>query len=263
MSQTLQTSPSSEIGDAPGVAFGRSADGMLVALVDEHAYSMAPDSDGRHYLVSGWRISRPVAEWTRSDFYSRAGELADEDAFHARVLDQAEHYRDRRRMGRREIGGGANTPWGISQSATVYAEGIKAHSTAGHGGFKLSAKRNRKVHPMLRSAGGWYEEDADWAIVAITFPHLFTGFECRCANQTVKDNWPDAREAIFGALLVPGGSREKDRRAFEAGHAGDWIVVSAISSEQEGFVECVMPHRRADEATTAVMVVVALTQVAV
>lgn len=88
--------------------------------------------------------------------------------------------------------------------------------------------------------GGFYEEDCAWAIVALTFPHLFTGFARSCAGRTIKDNWFEAWEAITGTILAPGESHEKDRRAFEAGHAGDWIVVSAITSEQQpGFVECV------------------------
>jgi len=93
---------------------------------------------------------------------------------------------------------------------------------------------------MLRARGGWYEEDAAWAIVAITFPHLFTAFERRCAKRTIKDSWPGAWKAIFGTVLQPGESREKDRRAFEKQHADDWVVVSAITSDQQaGFVEVV------------------------
>ena len=149
----------------------------------------------------------------------------------------------KRALGRREIPGGSPTPWGPSQGGTVYAEGITSHSTAGHGGFKLSATRNRKVHLMLRAAGGWYEEDECWAIVAITFQHLFTALECRHAEQTIKDSWPDAWETISGTTLALGESRTKDRRAFEGEHATDWIVVSAITSEQQkGFVECVATH---------------------
>ncbi|WP_409518779.1 DUF7007 domain-containing protein [Rhizobium laguerreae] len=45
-------------------------------------------------------------------------------------------------------------------------------------------------------------------------------------------SWPDAWEAIFGRPLAPGESHEKDRRAFEREHAGDWIVISALRSEQ-------------------------------
>jgi hypothetical protein len=213
---------------------------MLVALVGDTAFAMAKARDDRHHLVTAWRLSRPMAKWTRDDFYGHSGELADEAAFRARVRENAEHQRERKLLGRVEDYSRAHTKWGPSQGATVYAEGVTLHSTAGHGGFKLSAERNRKVHPMLRSAGGWYEEDAEWAIVAITFPHLFTTFERRCAERTIKDSWPDAWETIFGTILQPGESREKDRRAFEREHADHWVVVSAITSKQEkGFVEVV------------------------
>ncbi len=201
---------------------------------------MMPGRHGKYYLASAWRIARPMTDWTRSDFYGHGGDLDDETAFRAKVLEQAQHFEERRRLGRSDIPGGAHTPWGPSQGGTVYAEGVTSHATAGHGGFKLSADRNRKVHPMLRAAGGWYEEDECWAIVAFTFPHLFTALERRYAEQTIKDSWPDAWETIFGTILAPGASRTKDRRTFEAEHATDWIVVSAIRSEhQKGFVECI------------------------
>lgn len=224
----------------PGVSFGSSADGMVVALVGDHAFAMAPARDGRHYLVTGWRIRRPMDAWTRDDFYGHSGDLADEAAFRARVLEQAEHQREERALGRREARVNASTPWGPSQGATFFAEDVVFHTTAGHGGIHLSAARNAKVHSMLRVAGGWYEEDEAWAIVAISFPHLFTAFERRSAERTVKDSWPDEWETIFGTVLQPGESRTKDRRAFEQEHAKDWIVVSAITSDHEkGFVEVV------------------------
>jgi len=228
------------ISGFPEVAFGRSGDGFLVARVADTAFAMLPARDGRHYLATGWRIGRPIAEWKLSDFYGHSGELADESAFRAKIAENAEHQRERRALARREIGSTAHTPWGTSQGATVYTEGVVCYSTAGHGGFHLSAERNRSVHPMLRARGGWYEEDEGWAIVAITFPQLFTSYERRCAARTIKDSWPDAWEAIFGTVLQPGESREKDRRAFEQEHAHDWIVVSAITSDQHpGFVEVV------------------------
>jgi len=240
---TVLSSPVETVDAAfedPEVAFGCSAEGFPVARAGDNAFAMLAGRDGRHYLGSGWRIRRPLAEWRRDDFYGHSGELADEAAFRARVIEHAEHQRERRALCRREIHSRAHTPWGTSQGATIYAEAVECHSTAGHGGFKLSAERNRKVHPMLRIKGGFYEEDAAWAIVAITFPHLFTGFERRCAERTIMDCWPDAWEAITGTVLAPGESHEKDRRAFEAAHADDWIVVSAITSDQQsGFVECV------------------------
>lgn len=223
-----------------GALFGHSGDGILVALVDDNAYAMMPGRDGKHYFASGLRIGRPMREWTRSDFYGHGPDLADETAFRSMVLERAQHVQAKRRLRRRDTPGGPHTPWGLSQGGTVYAEGITSHSTAGHGGFKLSADRNCKVHPMLRAAGGWYEEDECWAIVAFTFPQLFTALERRHAERTIKDSWPDAWEAISGSILAPGESRTKDQRAFEAAHASDWIVVSAITSEQQrGFVECI------------------------
>ncbi|ABE65216.1 conserved hypothetical protein (plasmid) [Nitrobacter hamburgensis X14] len=240
MNALSPTRTDNEAPGFPGASFGRSADGLLVARVGETAFAMAPARDGRYFLVTAWRISRPMSEWTRADFYGCSGELADEDAFRARVAENAEHQRERKALGRVEVYSRAHTPWGASQGATVNAEGVVSHSTAGHGGFKLSAARNRQVHPMLRSKGGFYEEDAEWAIVAITFPHLFTSYERRCAERTVKDSWPDAWETIFGTILQPGESYEKDRRAFEATHAADWIVISAITSDRKkGFVECI------------------------
>ncbi|WP_108461627.1 DUF7007 domain-containing protein [Devosia naphthalenivorans] len=224
----------------PGVEFGRSADSMLVARVGDHAFTMVPARDGQHFLASGWRIDRPLEQWRRDDFYGHSGELADDADFRAKVLENAVHQQEKSVLGRRNIRSSANTPWGASQEATVYGDGVTCHSTARHGGFHLSAERNTMVHAMLRVRSGWYEEDAEWAIVALSFPHLFTTFERWHADRTIKDSWPDAWEAIFGTVLAPGESQTKDRRAFQAKHAADWIVVSAITSDQQqGFVEVV------------------------
>lgn len=130
------------------IEFGRSGDGYLVARVGDTAFAMLPGRNARHYLASGWRINRPIAEWKRSDFYGHSGGLADEVAFRTKVLENAEHQREKRALGRRDAGSNANTPWGPSQGATVYAEGVVCHSTAGHGGFHLSAERNRKVNSV-------------------------------------------------------------------------------------------------------------------
>jgi hypothetical protein len=56
----------------------------------------------------------------------------------------------------------------------------------------------------------------------------------------VKDSWPDAWETIFGVVLAPGESHEKDRRAFHELHAENWIVVAAVTAgHHKGSVECV------------------------
>jgi hypothetical protein len=226
--------------DELAVEFGTSADGFPVARVGDNAFAMLPGRGGAHFLATGWRITRPLAEWKRSDFYGHSGRLADEAEFRAEVLENAEHRREKRRLGRVQMRSSASTPWGGAQGATVYAEGIVEYSTASHGGFHLSPERNAAVHPLLRSDDGWYEEDCGWAAVAITFPDLFTAFERRCAETTLKDWFPDAWEAISGTVLGPGASYQKDRRTFATTHADDWVVISAIrSSHHTPMVEVV------------------------
>ncbi|WP_457578170.1 DUF7007 domain-containing protein [Ensifer adhaerens] len=217
--------------DSPGVEFGCSADGLPVARVDDLVFAMVPTRDGQHFLASAWRVSRPLDQLKRDDFYSHHGSVEDEVAFQARMIEQAGHRSELRALARVSVRMNCNTPWGQSQGATIYADGIVFHTTSGHGGLKLSAARNAKVHPMLRADGGFYEEDAAWAIVALTFPDLFTTYERKCADRTIRDSWPDAWEAIHGRLLAPGESHEKDRRAFGREHAKDWIVIAALRSD--------------------------------
>ena len=73
----------------------------------------------------------------------------------------------------------ASTPWGPAQSAQTLATGIVNYSTAGHGGISLTAERIAQMPTALREvmpcAGeGWYEEDEDWALVALSFPAFFS-----------------------------------------------------------------------------------------
>jgi hypothetical protein len=200
---------------------------------------MAPGRTGAT-LAHAYRELRPLIELKRKDFYCFETLLADEAAFRARVLETAEHQRQLRQLDRQNIRSNEYTRWGRSQDAKLYAEGIVFHSTASHGGLVLSPERNAKVHPMLRDSAGCYEEDCHWSAVALTFPHLLTSYERRCAERCVKESWPDAWEKISGTVLGPGESHEKDRRAFAAAHANDWVVISAITSRQEkGFVEVV------------------------
>lgn len=94
------------------------------------------------------------------------------------------------------------------------------------------------MHPLLRSSSGFYEEDAEWAAVAQAFPDRFTGYERRLADETLRNHWPEAWEAMHGRALQHGESLERDRQIFERQHAGDWIVISAVSSDRfPGFVE--------------------------
>ncbi|NPD15071.1 hypothetical protein HOY34_07620 [Xinfangfangia sp. D13-10-4-6] len=224
----------------PVVEFGCSAEDFAVARVGDTAFAMLPNGAGRHFLATGWRLTKPLGQWTRQDFYGHCGLVVDEAAFRAQVNDNAGHQREVAALGRREVIVHANTPWGPSQGGTVYAEGVVFHSTAGHGGFHLDPFRNLSIHPALRKAQGFYEEDAEWAAVAQGLPELFTTRERRLADETIRNHWPEAWEKIHGRILQPGESHERDRQAFDQKHAGNWIVISALRSDHHpGFTEVI------------------------
>jgi hypothetical protein len=70
-----------------------------------------------------------------------------------------------------------HTPWGPSEHSEVLAPGITVHRTASHGGIHLDADRRAQIpasiQPFTRSRA-WWEEDCDWAVVALVFPKDFT-----------------------------------------------------------------------------------------
>jgi len=228
--------------DANGavVEFGQSAEGFPVARIGDIVLAMLPIADGSACLASACFVRRPFCELRRADFYGHEGRLADEDEFRRRVHETAEHRPELQALGRIQTKMAASTPWGSSKLATIYGPGIIAHSTAGHGGFHISADRNRLIDPSLRKDSPWYEEDCEWAIVALNFPDLFTSYERKCADETIRHSWPETWERIHGRVLADGESRSKDRHAFQEAQADDWIVISAIYSGQHaGMTEVV------------------------
>ncbi|MEA3537071.1 DUF7007 domain-containing protein [Rhizobium sp. CC-YZS058] len=240
MTAAVQSNTAAPTPDLSGVEFATSADGMPVARIDDVVLAMITSPSGFAFLASAVFVRRPLAELTRTDFIGHDGRVADEAEFRVRVTETAGHKRDLATLNRAQTRTAASTPWGGSQMAVVYADGVVFHSTAGHGGFHLSSDRNGKVHPLLRKVTPWYEEDCEWAIVALGFPELFTGYERSLAEKTIRNSWPDAWEAIHGSKLAEGESWAKDRRAFDQRHAADHVVKSAIFSDQHpGMTEVV------------------------
>ncbi|OHT20092.1 hypothetical protein BHE75_02086 [Sphingomonas haloaromaticamans] len=226
---------------APSVAatYGRTADGDLAALVDDTAYAAIPGPRGLR-IANAWRLSKPMSEWRRDDFHGAIAMVADAVGFHDHIAELVQHREELLRLDRKRCGGRRSTPWGQSQSNEIYADGVVFHSTASHGGFKLDRARNAKMPAALRVAGGWYEEDAEWSKVAAGFPHLFTAYERRHAEKTLRDYYPNCWEAIHGRFLKPGESVENDRRLFHQKHRQDWVVVSAIhSKDHPDMTDCI------------------------
>ncbi|MDQ1199265.1 hypothetical protein [Agrobacterium sp. SORGH_AS 787] len=240
MTAALQSNRAAPTPDFSGVEFAISADGLPVARIDDLVLAMVTAPSGFAFLASAVSVRRPLSELTCADFIGHDGRVADEAEFRARVAETAGHKRDLAKLNRVRTRMSASTPWGTSQMVVIYADGVIAHSTAGHGGFHLSADRNGKVHPLLRKDTPWYEEDSEWAIVALSFPDLFTGYERSLAEKTIRNTWPDVWEAIHGCELAEGESWTKDQRAFDQLHAKDHIVTSAIFSDQNpGMTEVV------------------------
>ena len=104
------------------------------------------------------------------------------------------------------------TPWGMAQSEETIGDGIVVYTTASHGGYRLSDERQAEVEARIPEfepwAGtGWYEEDCDWAVVALMFPAAFPEDAQQVARRTVsmlRSN-SAAWDAVGRAFGVPWG----------------------------------------------------------
>lgn len=94
---------------AQEVRFATSVEGFPVAQFGDTAFAMLPGRDDKHFLGHAWRPRRPLQELVRKDFYGHGDVLADQEAFCAKVREQAGHAREKRALGRREIRSRINT----------------------------------------------------------------------------------------------------------------------------------------------------------
>ena len=88
-----------------------------------------------------------------------------------------------------------STPWGPAQTTEDIGRGIVSVTTASHGGLRVPPELNRSIPLAWREASfngrgksGWYEEDCDWCMVALTFPTCFTTPQLIAAQRTF-DAW--------------------------------------------------------------------------
>lgn len=96
-----------------------------------------------------------------------------------------------------------STPWGRadhqkrwgSGSASIY---VMSYSTPSHGGFLVprdvlqfmpAELRAIKTYAGEDDRGKWYEEDCDWAIVALGLPFLFDPKDILAAVETANTVW--------------------------------------------------------------------------
>ncbi|MBJ7500895.1 MAG: hypothetical protein JHC57_14175 [Sphingopyxis sp.] len=216
--------------------YGTTADGLLAARIDCLVYVAVPVKGGFR-IATAYRPVRPLEEVTKDCAYGCEAVVADDAGFRSHIDGVLDDAREREALNRRQTDMAPWTPWGPSQSATRYAEGIICYTTAGHGGFILDPERNALVSPALRLPDGCYEEDCDWSRVAAAFPALFTAREKTAADKILRDSFPDAWEALYGRTLPPEESFTREREAFESRHAADWVVIVASRSDSHpGFI---------------------------
>lgn len=123
-----------------------------------------------------------------------------------------------------------NSPWGKPDYGVELLPGVVQISTPSHGGFHLSSTRLAAMPAQLQAVPTftgnpcWFEEDCDWALVAIGFPGLFNDEHIHAAVQTVRHTsyhspaslWLSLREASF---IIERATRGADALR-QAGKAG-------------------------------------------
>jgi hypothetical protein len=81
------------------------------------------------------------------------------------------------------------TPWGRADHVRDIGLGILRVDTPRHGGYYVPPMvRTKMPTAALRTfAGlGWYEEDADWCMVCLSFPDLFPPEALDMAKRTAQ-----------------------------------------------------------------------------
>lgn len=127
------------------------------------------------------------------------------------------------------------TPWGKPQDVKVLDEGIIRFHCAGHGGYFVSEARLAEMPEALRcgepeSSGSWFEEDEEWAQVALSFPNLFPVATVTSAESTLRNWRPNQWEKWTGKKLTPAESVVRREEAFYVEHRNDLIVLTAWGS---------------------------------
>ncbi|MDQ5987784.1 MAG: hypothetical protein CSYNP_03530 [Syntrophus sp. SKADARSKE-3] len=141
-----------------------------------------------------------------------------------------------------------NTPWGESQVAVHLSVGITRHHTASHGGIYVEPIQNNLIPEYMRNADGWYEEDCEWAKVAVVYPKCFVknlGNDQQLteafteALSTLREWFPEAYEHYTGLQLGAGESHTRDMQLFARANRDKMVVVSVVNdSEDSSWVIC-------------------------
>ena len=95
------------------------------------------------------------------------------------------------------------TPWGNADRISYLNDErtVIRVQTSGHGGIGVQIGVEMPKHldvGMLEGQWRWFEEDQDWAIVALAFPACFDEKSVQGAKETVRNFSPSIYEQHFG-----------------------------------------------------------------
>ena len=159
------------------------------------------------------------------------GSTPTEELAREQVTDRINHAEEKKGLSRRTVvPQHKTTPWGKPQSCEEYGGGVFFYSTASHGGYKVT--KQKAMPEALRNETGWYEEDCEWARVALGLPELFTTYEKKVAEWTLRAYEPNVWEAFYGRTLLPGESRARDDERFLEANKDRLLVISASSHDE-------------------------------
>ena len=80
---------------------------------------------------------------------------------------------------------------------------------------------------ILMLAGGWYEEDCEWARVCCAFPELFPEKEREPAKRTLKNYSPALYETFYGVKLQEGESFARDEELARERNKNNYVTMAA------------------------------------
>jgi Domain of unknown function (DUF7007) len=131
-----------------------------------------------------------------------------------------------------------DTPWGPAQDKRPIGEGIVCYSTASHGGYYVPPEKLAEMPAGfadgLWAGPGWFEEDQDWALVALAFPHLFDDYAVYCAVETGRSDYLGAKCRAW--LTQDPRGRLVDTRAAEFfRHNRDKYRIGGMSTAGKGW----------------------------
>jgi len=124
----------------------------------------------------------------------------------------------------------SRSPWGKVDHVRQVGSGILEIHTPSHGGLKLSRARNLAMPEPYRRKGGWYEEDCEWALVALVHREMFSAAQLEHAEKVVRDLWPHEYMQVTGVQLSEADSRKLREEAFLVKTHNHYMVRAAWGS---------------------------------